>query len=59
MIKFGQLIECKIRNIFLEKPYTKHGGEAIHRPFYKNKNWAYLEINRLKCYTVCFQGMSN
>ena len=42
MIKFGQSIECKIRNIFLEKPYTKHGGEAIHRPFYKNKNWAYL-----------------
>ena len=27
-MKFGQLIECKIRNIFLEKSYTKCGGET-------------------------------
>ena len=32
-MKFGQLIECNIRNIFLEKPFTKCGGETIPRPF--------------------------
>ena len=32
-IQFGQLIEYNIRNIFLEKSYTKYGGETIPRPF--------------------------
>ena len=32
-MKFGQLIECNMRNIFLEKSYTKFGGETIPRPF--------------------------
>ena len=32
-IKFGQLIKYNIRNIFLEKSYTKCGGETIPRPF--------------------------
>ena len=36
-IKFGQLIECKIRNIYFEKSYTKYGGEASPRAFYKNR----------------------
>ena len=35
-IKFGQLIEYNIRNIFLGKAYTKCGAEASSRPFYKN-----------------------
>ena len=26
-MKFGQLIECDMRNIFLEKSFTKCGGE--------------------------------
>ena len=30
-MKFGQLIEYKIRNIFLEKSHTKWGGEISHR----------------------------
>ena len=30
-IKFGQLIECNMRNICLEKSYTKCGGETIPR----------------------------
>ena len=29
-MKFGKLIEYNMRNIFLEKPYTKCGGETIH-----------------------------
>ena len=28
-VKFGQLIEYNIRNIFVEKFYTKCGGETI------------------------------
>ena len=34
-MKFGQLIEYNIRNIFLGKPYTKQGGGTIARPFSK------------------------
>ena len=32
-MKFDKLIECNMRNIFLEKPYTKCGGETSPRPF--------------------------
>ena len=35
-MRFGQLIEHNMRNIFLEKSYTKYGGETILRPFSKN-----------------------
>ena len=30
-MKFGQFIEYNMRNIFLEKPYKKCGGEASPR----------------------------
>ena len=36
-IKFGQLIEYNIRNIFLEKSGIKCGGETIPRLFSKKK----------------------
>ena len=32
-MKFGKLTENNMRNIFLEKSYTKRGGEIIPRPF--------------------------
>ena len=32
-MKFVQLIECNMRNIFLEKSYTKYGAETSPRPF--------------------------
>ena len=32
-MKFNQLIEHNTRSIFLEKLYTKYGGETIPRPF--------------------------
>ena len=31
--EFDQLTEYNIRNIFLEKSYTKYGGKTIPRPF--------------------------
>ena len=34
-MKFGQLIEYNMRNIFVEKSYTKCGGQTIPRTFSK------------------------
>ena len=34
-MQFGQLIEYNIRNIIVEKVYTKCAGEAIPRPWSK------------------------
>ena len=34
---FGQLIECNIKNIFLEKSYTKCGGETSPRSLSEKK----------------------
>ena len=34
-MKFGQLIEYNMRNIFVEKSYTKCGEETIVIPFSK------------------------
>ena len=31
-MKFGHIIKHNMRNIFLEKSYTKYGGETIPRP---------------------------
>ena len=36
-MKFGQLIEYNIRNIFLEKSYSNCGVESIPRPFSKKE----------------------
>ena len=32
-MKFGQLMEYNMRNVFIEKLYTKCGGETTPRPF--------------------------
>ena len=34
-MKFGQLVEYNMRNIFFEKLYTKCAGETILRPLCK------------------------
>ena len=34
-MKLGQLVEYSMRNIFVEKSYTKYTGETIPRPLYK------------------------
>ena len=39
-MKYDQLIDYNIRNIFLEKSFTKCGGETD--PFLKNQNWVYI-----------------
>ena len=37
-MKFGQLIEYNMTNMFLEKSYAKCGGETIPRPYSKKSN---------------------
>ena len=32
-MKFGQLVEYNMRNIFIEKSYTKCGGETSPKSF--------------------------
>ena len=44
-MKFCQLIEYNMKNIFLEKPYTKCGGKTTPRSFSKNGNY---DISGLK-----------
>ena len=39
-MKFGQLIECNMRNIFLEKLYTKCDRETSPRPFSEKLKWS-------------------
>ena len=36
---FSQLTEYNMRNTFLEKSYTKCGGETILRPITKKSKW--------------------
>ena len=37
-MRFGQLTEYNMRNIFLEKSYAKCGKETVPRTFSKNSN---------------------
>ena len=56
-MEFGQLIEHNMRNIFLEKSYTKCGGETIPRFFPEKSKLNIPLINSLKFYTVCIYCM--
>ena len=37
-MKFGQLIEYNMKNMFVTKSYTKYAGETIPRSLSKNPN---------------------
>ena len=56
-MKFGQLIEYNMRNIFLEKSYKKCGGETIPRPFSKKSKLTTSLDQRPEVYAVCFYCM--
>ena len=58
-MKFGQLIEYNMRKIFLEKSYTRCGGEASPRPFYKKSKLNISLNERSEMLKVCFSCMSN
>ena len=41
-ITFGQLVKYKMKNIFLEKSFTKCCVKLLPDPFLKNQNWGYF-----------------
>ena len=45
-MKFGQLIECNVRNIFQEKSCIKGGRETSSRPF-SNKSKLRISLDQL------------
>ena len=51
-MKFGQLLEYNMKNIFVEKSYTKCGGETNRRPFSKKLKWADLWIKSEVLYNL-------
>ena len=54
----GQLIEYNIRNIFLERSYTKYSEETMPKPFSKKLKLT-LSLDQLKFDTVSFDCMPN
>ena len=53
-MKFGRLIECNMRNTFLEKTYTKCSWETILRPFPKKSK---LSISLYKQCNVSYSWL--
>ena len=54
-MKFGQLMKYNMRNIFLEKSYTKCGEAASLRPFYKKSKFnMYLDQQSEMVYNFVF-----
>ena len=64
-MKFGQLIEYNMRNIFYKKSHAQNALDKLFPdPFMKNQDWEYLWVDSLKFNTVCFycmpsQGLQN
>ena len=52
IMKFGQLIEYKMTNIFLQKSCTKCGGEISPRYFFKKVKIKHISGSTV--YTFCF-----
>ena len=50
IIKLCELIEYDIKSIFLEKSYTKCGGEAIPRPYSENPRFFFaINLTNIRC----------
>ena len=58
-MKFGQLTECNMRNIFLEKSYTKCGGETIPSSFSKNLKLSKSQDQYLNVLSLVFTDRFN
>ena len=58
-MKFGQLLEYNMKNIFFEKSYTKCGGGASPIPFSKKSKLSLSLDHQFEVFTVCFDYMSN
>ena len=56
-MKFAQFTEYIWETFFLKNHTQNVAGGLVPDSFLKNQNWAYLWINILKFYTVCFYCM--
>ena len=57
-MKFGRLVECRMRNVSLEKSYKKYGGKTILRPSSKTRKLSIsLDQYSMQFYAVCFYCM--
>ena len=56
-VKFGQLLEYVMINIFLKNHTQNVVEKQLPDPLLKNENLAYLWINSLTFYTVSFTSM--
>ena len=58
-MKFGQLIECNIRNIALGKSYSKCGGETSLRPFSEKLKLSMSldQLSKVLCSLLLFYDM--
>ena len=54
-MKFSQLIEYNMRNIFFEKSYTKFGGETSPRPFFAKLKLSISLDQKPKALCLLFQ----
>ena len=54
-MKFGQLIECNMRNIFVEKPYTKCAEEIFPDPYLKNREYFWINCVSFKQFVSIVQ----
>ena len=54
-MKFGELIEYNLRDIFLEKSQTTGGGDTIPRPFFKKLYSLFLLYASI--YTYDYQNL--
>ena len=52
--EIGSVNRTNMRNILFEKSYTKCGGEASPRPFYKKSKVSFSQDESLKYYIACF-----
>ena len=58
-MKFGQLIEYNMRNIFVKKSYTKCAGETIPRPLSKTSKLSISLDQQCKVLNSLFQLYAN
>ena len=58
-MKFGRLIKYECGLFFLNNHTQNVLNKLFPDPFLENQNWAYLWVNSLKRYAVCFYCMPN
>ena len=57
-MRFGQIIERKMKFFFFEKSYTKYDGDTIPSPFSKkSKFWSFIQLAIMVCQVEDYQNI--